>query len=114
MINWEIFSPRDCQRELLNIFGRRSWDGKFDVILLSRGSVTGCVIIGTRDSQMMTPDRTIYELALGLYALVFKYVRISTRNHDVIVGTSNGICFIDVFYDLDDPEVIDRYVLRSR
>ena len=49
-----------------------------------------------------------------MYALVFKYVQISTRNPKFIVVTWNGICFIDVFYDLDDPEVIDRYVLRSR
>ena len=48
-----------------------------------------------------------------MYALVINYVRISMRNPDVIVGTWNGICFIDVFYDLDDPEVIDRYVLSS-
>ena len=60
--------------------------------------VTGCVINGTHESQMMTQARTVEELACGLYAIVFKYVRISTRNPDVIVGTWNGICFIDVFY----------------
>ena len=30
----------------------------------------------------------------------------STRNPEVIVGTWNGICFTDVFHDLDDPKVI--------
>ena len=41
-----------------------------------------------------------------MYALVFKYAKISTRNPKVIVGTWNGIYFIDVFYNLDDPNVI--------
>ena len=68
----------------------------------------GCVINGTRESQMMTPARTVEELASGLYALVLKYVRIRMSNPEVIVGTWNEICFINVFYDLDDPEVIDR------
>ena len=31
--------------------------------LMDYQSVTGCIINVTRDSQMMTPDRTFYELA---------------------------------------------------
>ena len=50
----DIFT-KGLKRELLNIFKSRSWDGKVDVILILRGSVTGCVVNGTRESQMMTP-----------------------------------------------------------